>query len=92
MRLNCSSCCRPCGQHFTGTAAFDAHLRRVNHRRNRFGVADFDIEHLTGEAAELELAVQDGGCTVGPVDLAGVMVWRLPLGAAGVIEEVEDPS
>jgi hypothetical protein len=68
-----------CGEHFTGTAAFDAHLVRVDSRINSYGAPEYDLVHLSGIEAGLEVAVEDGHCNLATPAVDGVAVWRLPL-------------
>lgn len=80
VRLNCSSHCSVCGEHFTGTAAFDAHLKRINSRMNQHGAPVYDLVHLLPEEAGLEVAVENGHCDLATPEVSGIRVYRLPLG------------
>lgn len=71
MRVHCTDHCSECDQHFHSLQAFDAHLVRMNFRKNRFGASEYDIQHallVPGDESQhnfgLEAVTENGICSL----------------------------
>ena len=72
---HCTDHCSECGMHFHSLRAFDAHLKRITHPRNKWGAKEYSLQHLSGEQAGL--LPSKGMCSM-LSDPTPVQLWITP--------------
>jgi hypothetical protein len=74
---SCRACCKACGEHFSGTSAFDRHRHGSHLEGTRYCEYPLDVKDKDG-VPQLVAKTETGHCDLsGGERVTGVVIWQL---------------